>query len=75
MAVMRMNGFHFLEIYKNYIIIQIVVNSILIILSKFVFDINILIGITVSFTELAMFIATAKYYEGKNIIETIKDGD
>lgn len=74
-AVMRMNGFYFSEIYRKYLWLQILSNTILIVFSRIMFNINILIFIVLALIELILFLVVAKYYEGKKIIETIKEGD
>ncbi|MDR0918850.1 MAG: DUF1430 domain-containing protein [Oscillospiraceae bacterium] len=74
-AIMRMNGFKFFEIYKNYLLLQIIANVILIIFGTLAFNVNIIIFTVLAFIELFLFVAMAKYYETKNVLETIKEGD
>ena len=72
-AVMRMNGFRFSNIYRNYLAIQLFIDIILLLLGLMLkIDIFVFAGVIVS--EILLFFITAKQFEHNQIIEVMKEG-
>ncbi|NLJ16657.1 MAG: DUF1430 domain-containing protein [Clostridiales bacterium] len=73
-ACKRMNGYGFFDIYKGYILVQLVTSVIVVFLMLFVFKANLLIFLAFAFAELIIFLLITKSNERNYILNVMKEG-
>lgn len=73
-AVMRMHGFSFGEIYKSYLIVQLGINLMLLLVLSFLVTANLWLFLLFAGLETLLFSMQAKRSEHNQILEVMKEG-
>jgi hypothetical protein len=73
-AVKRMNGFGFIEIYDEYLVIQFAADIVLLLLQIFLIKTNIVLFIVFVVIETLLFAIQTKHCEHNHILDVMKEG-